>query len=82
MGTGTFPGVRRPGRDTDHQPPSSAEVKRGVPLLPRWNFMASYRVNFSFFFTDLEEKVCKAGLNGAEVAKVVGSFKHGNRTCF
>jgi hypothetical protein len=24
---GTFPGTKRPGRETDHLPPSSAEVK-------------------------------------------------------
>ena len=28
MGTGSFPGVRRPGSDADHTPPSSAEVKK------------------------------------------------------
>jgi hypothetical protein len=28
MGTGSFPGVKRPGRDADHTPPSSAEVKK------------------------------------------------------
>jgi len=27
MGTGSFPGVKRPGRDFGHPPPSSAEVK-------------------------------------------------------
>jgi hypothetical protein len=28
MGTrGSFPGVKRPGREADHSPPSSAEVK-------------------------------------------------------
>jgi hypothetical protein len=26
MGTGSFPGVKRPGRGADHPPPSSAEV--------------------------------------------------------
>jgi hypothetical protein len=29
MGTGSFPGVKRPGRDADHPPPSSAGVKKG-----------------------------------------------------
>jgi hypothetical protein len=29
MGTGSFPGVKRPGRGADHLPPSSAEVKKG-----------------------------------------------------
>jgi hypothetical protein len=28
MGTGSFPGVKRPGRDADHPPPSSAEVRK------------------------------------------------------
>ena len=27
MGTGSFPGVKRPGRDVGHPPPSSAEDK-------------------------------------------------------
>ena len=32
MGTGSFPGVKRPGRGVDHQPPSSAKVKEKVEL--------------------------------------------------
>jgi hypothetical protein len=28
MGTGTFPGVKRPGRGAYHPPPSSAEVRK------------------------------------------------------
>ena len=32
MGTGSFPGVNRPGRDVDHPSPSSAEVKERVEL--------------------------------------------------
>jgi hypothetical protein len=32
MGTGSFPGVKRPGRGVDHPPPSSAEVKEKVQL--------------------------------------------------
>ena len=32
MGTGSFPGVKRPGRGIDHPPPSSAEVKERVEL--------------------------------------------------
>jgi hypothetical protein len=27
MGTGSFPGIKRPGRGADHPPPSSAEVE-------------------------------------------------------
>jgi hypothetical protein len=32
VGTGSFPRVKRPGRDVDHSPPSSAEVKERVEL--------------------------------------------------
>jgi hypothetical protein len=28
MGTGSFPGIKRPGCGADHPPPSSAEVKK------------------------------------------------------
>jgi len=53
MGIGSFPGVKRPGRDFDHPPPSSAEVKGGVELYlhpSRGPFVASSRVNFNFAF--------------------------------
>jgi len=32
MGTGSFPGVKRPGRGVNHPPPSGAEVKKRVEL--------------------------------------------------
>jgi hypothetical protein len=32
MGTGSFPGVKLPGRGDDHPPPSSARVKERVEL--------------------------------------------------
>jgi len=32
VGTGSFPGVKRPGRGVDHPPQSSAEVKERVEL--------------------------------------------------
>jgi hypothetical protein len=43
MGTRvSFPGVKRSGREDDHSPPSSAEVKvrGGIPPLPQHAFMA------------------------------------------
>jgi hypothetical protein len=42
MGTGSFPGVKRPGRDADHPPPPSAEFENQYsytstpPLGPSW----------------------------------------------
>ena len=41
MGTGSFPGVKRPGRGVDHPPPSSVDVKERVelyfsPFGPSW----------------------------------------------
>jgi len=32
VGTGSFPGVKRPGRGVDHPPPSIAEVKESTEL--------------------------------------------------
>jgi hypothetical protein len=44
MGTGSFPGVKRPGRGVDHPPPSSAEVSKGTYHLShyRGNVTAPY----------------------------------------
>ena len=45
MGTGSFPGVKRPGRGVDHPRPSSAEVKGIVELYlyspsgPSWSVL-------------------------------------------
>ena len=46
MRTGSFPGVKRPGRGVDHPPPTSGEVKDGVELY-LWAFVACYRVKFT-----------------------------------
>jgi hypothetical protein len=52
MGSGSFPGVKRPGRGVEHQPHLEPRLKsRAIPLLPFWAFMACYRVNFTFTFT-------------------------------
>jgi len=42
MGTGSFRGVKRPGRGDDHPPPSNVEVKERVIiyLIPLWAFVA------------------------------------------
>jgi hypothetical protein len=54
MGTGSFSGLKLPGRGDDHQPPSSAKVKERVELYLyslSWAFVACFRVNFTFTFT-------------------------------
>ena len=53
MGTGSLPGLKRPGRGVDHPPSSSAEVKRksgATPLLPLWAVVACSRATFTFYF--------------------------------
>jgi len=44
MGTGSFPGVKRPRRDVDNPPLSSAEVKEGVELYHYSPFGSSWPV--------------------------------------
>jgi hypothetical protein len=51
MCTGSFQGVKRAGRDVEHPPTSSAEVKEKVELylLPLWAFVVYSRLNFTFY---------------------------------
>ena len=51
MGTGSFPGVKRPGRGADHPPPSKVPRPwkgRAIPLLTLWPSVACYRETFTF----------------------------------
>ena len=50
MDTGSFSGVKRPGRSVDHPPSSSAEVEGRVEF-PLWAFVACLRVKFTFTLT-------------------------------
>jgi hypothetical protein len=64
MGTGgSFPGGKaRPGRDADHSPPSSAEVKNEEelyllsPHVPQWR--AAGQLYFFFYFYQIRSYVC------------------------
>jgi len=44
MGTGSFPGIKRPGRGVDHPPPSAAEVNERVELYLYSKFEPSWPV--------------------------------------
>jgi hypothetical protein len=66
MGTGgSFPGVKRPGREADHSPPYSAEVKntRSYTSTPQYAFMArwliKHRDNFTFTLPSCSEDRCR-----------------------
>jgi hypothetical protein len=53
MGTGPFPGVKRPGRGVDHPPPSTVAVKERVQLYLYFKsepFLACCRVNLPFYY--------------------------------
>jgi hypothetical protein len=54
-------GIKRPGREADHSPPSSAEVKNAWSYTSTLQYvfiawcLVKYRDNFTFTFTILEE---------------------------
>jgi hypothetical protein len=63
MGTGSYRGVKRPGRGVGHPPPSSAEVKETVELYlySPWAFVSCSRVNVTFTFTQQGRRTCSEG---------------------
>ena len=57
-------GVKRPGHESDHSSPSSAEVKEGVELYPRSSYTPSYCVQ-------------RQPTGGSEIgAKICSSYRH------
>jgi hypothetical protein len=54
MGTGSLPGVKRPGRGVDHPPPSSAEVKERAELYLYSPFGPTRPVVGEIYFTLLQ----------------------------
>ena len=53
MGTGSFPGVNRPGRGVDHPSNLAPRLKKeySYTSTPLWAFVACFRMNFAFTFT-------------------------------
>ena len=53
MGTGSFPGIKRPGRDADHPPSSKCRgherVGLAITLLTLWAFVACYGEKLYFY---------------------------------
>ena len=59
MGTGSFLGVKRPGRGADHPPPTSAEVEGGVELYscssgPSWSVLGELCLYLAAVIIELE----------------------------
>jgi len=48
MGTGSVPGVERPGREINHIPPSSAEIEERIELNHFYPSDPSWLVTFTF----------------------------------
>jgi hypothetical protein len=84
MGTGgSFPGVKRPGREADHSPPTSTEVKKmwsihPLPHTPSWRSaqLVKHGDNFTFTTSDLNKVpphciVCKCRDKLCPVEKLV-----------
>ena len=67
MGTGSFTGVKRPGRCVDHQPPSSAEVKESVevylysPSGPSWPVLGWLLLYFTLL--EVRTPTCTTNFN-------------------
>jgi hypothetical protein len=67
-------GIKRPGREADHSPPSSAEVKEWVELYlhfhntPSWRDAAQlqHRNNFSFTILPIDVPWGLSGYGGGE----------------
>jgi hypothetical protein len=72
MGTkDSFLGVKRPGREADHSPQSSAEVKECVELYPQYAFMAWCLVKHrdKFTFTGYSEHYTPKNINRIKFTK-------------
>jgi hypothetical protein len=77
---GLFPGVKRPGREADHLPPSSTEVKECValylhsPNAPSWrsaHLKKKHRDHFSFTFLYFDKGQWLSGLFKGKVVPVL-----------
>jgi hypothetical protein len=72
MGTGSFPGVKRPGCDADHPPPSSAEIKKdqGYTSTPLWAF--GLVMGYLYLYLLVCSEICKSCYNMAPWTAYVG----------
>jgi len=51
MGTGSFPGIKRPGQGVDHPPHGAPGLKKeySYVLLPLWVFAVCFRAKLAIF---------------------------------
>ena len=77
MGTGSFPGVKRPGRGVDYPPPYRAEVKERVELyLHLLYFLGCYRVSYIYL------ALCRIFLTCAVIYWIRDMWSKEDRTLF
>jgi len=77
-GTGSFSRVKRPECGVDHPPPTSAELKETVELLPLWAFVVCSRVNFTSLYVLCGRKRRRSWLRHCATSrKVAGSIPDG-----
>jgi hypothetical protein len=64
MGTGSFPGVKRPGRGADHPPLLAPMLKmsRAISLLPSRPLVTCYRVTFTFTTSNVRGQAMPLGI--------------------
>ena len=64
MGTGSFPGVKRPGRGVGHPPLIALRLEKeyGYTCNPLWTFVACSMVNFTFYLPLKKRHVTKKNL--------------------
>jgi len=57
LGTGSVPGVKRPGREINHIPPSSADIEERIELNHFYPSDPSWLVTFTFTFMSVHYSI-------------------------
>jgi hypothetical protein len=72
------PGVKRPGREADHLPPSSAEVKNGgaIPPLPNKHYLYLFFTQRKSVFCNMVVVYCMTPTGATQKRRLVGWQVH------